>query len=253
MGGTIWKSEQDVNLQDQTTPAIIANFNQVQNSTTLAAEALRDTRQITVSDPTGFSIGTYVIVFSPITVRFFVAFATAVVGPLITLDRPLDSTFPIGSFVDGAITDLAVDGSVTPQLFGLRGLGAPPGINLDVDITRIIMTCVATDPVTLSLFGDLPRLTNGLLMRQRNTEWFNTFNVHSNREIAGLTFDFNVSQAINPAQGENGFVTRLTFAGQNKVGVAIRLALGEDLEILVQDALQSLLSLEIIAEGHIVD
>ena len=66
-------------------------------------------------------------------------------------------------------------------------------------------------------------------------------------------FDINVSQSINPAQGVDGFTARMTFAGQNKVGVAIRLPIGEDLEFIIQDDLTNIVTYEVVAEGHIVD
>jgi len=66
-------------------------------------------------------------------------------------------------------------------------------------------------------------------------------------------YDWTPYAALNPVQGIDGFVARLTFAGQNKVGVAIRLPIGQDLEVLVQDDLEAITKLEIVAEGHIVD
>lgn len=243
----------DVALQDQHTPSIIANFNQIENSTTLASPASREDLDIVVTSITGITIGKYIILFYPPTERFYFGYAVNVVSNTITLDSPLDSDFPAGTFVDSAITDMAVNGAITPQVFGLRGTGAPPGVDLKVDVTRIIFTCVATSAVTLSLFANITALTNGLLLRQRNVEWFNIFNVKSNREMAGIMFDFAVSQAINPAQGEDGFAGRLTFAGQNKIGVTKRLPIGEDLEFVVQDDLSLITSLHVIAEGHIVE
>ncbi len=244
----------DTFIQDQHTPAIIAHFNQVLNSTELANSASREDRDIVVDDATGFVIGNYIILFNPTSERFCFAFAINVVGTIITLDTPLDSDFAAGTFVDNTTTEMAVVGSAgSPQVFGLRGTGAPPGVDLEVDITRIIFTCIADSPVQLSLFGNLTALTNGIALRMRNDTWFNVFNVKSNRQLAGIMFDFNVSQAINPAQGEDGFVARLTFAGQDKIGVTERLPIGEDLEFLIQDDLSGLTSFGVIAEGHIVD
>ena len=63
-------------------------------------------------------------------------------------------------------------------------------------------------------------------------------------------YDLNIYEAAK--QGANGFIARLTFAGQDKMGVAIRLAINEDMEIIVQDDLSSLLKLTVVAEGSIV-
>lgn len=251
------KQEVDANLQDQTTPTIILPFNQVHDSTTLTEEVAINTRIINVADATGIVVGTFIILFSMETHRFYFGKATAINTLEIKLDTPLDSTFPAGTFVDAAITNMNVDGSTVPQTFGLRGLGAPPGVDIKVDITRILFTCVCTSAVNLSLFANLTALLNGIVLRRRNITTHNIFNIKSNRELAGLTFDFNVSASTNPQQGEDGFVSRLTFGGQNKIGVVQRLAVGEDLELIIQDNLASgtpdITILECIAEGHIVE
>lgn len=252
----------DVNIQDQTTRPIIAKFNRVTNSTTLATNANREDTTITVTSSTGIVVGSYIILFNPDAVKFGFATVTDIGGaPDIVLDTPLDFAFTAGTFVDVSITDLstAIGSLASPITFGLRGTGAPPGIDLDVDITRIIFTCVASSPVDLTTFCNLLRLVNGLVLRRRNDVYENIFNVKDNGELAGILYDFDVSTATNPAQGEDGFVARLTFAGSSKIGVAIRLPIGDDLELLVQDDLVTAQSgstitlLEVVAEGHIVE
>jgi hypothetical protein len=250
----------DVAVQDQHTRAIIVPFNQVKNSTTLNLSATLGEYTISVADTTGFIDGRFIILFNPTEERFsFFYQIGAPVGSVITLDGPLDFSYPSGTNVDTAITNMAVNGSVTPQVFGLRGTGAPPGVDIEFDLTRIIFECVTTSPVNLTLFANFERLTRGLLFRCRNGIYNNIFNVKSNSEIAGIMFDFNVSQALNPAQGIDGFVSRLTFAGPSKIGVTIRLPIGEDAEIVIQDDLltaqggETITTLKIIAEGHIVE
>ena len=46
---------------------------------------------------------------------------------------------------------------------------------------------------------------------------------------------------------------RFTLAGPSKVGVTIRLPIGEDLQLIVQDNLINVDNFGIIAEGHLVD
>lgn len=248
------KNKVDVNLQDQVTRPIIVKFNQVSNSTTLAALAVKGAYTINVTSTTGFTDGKYIILFDPASENFsFYIQVGAVAGQIVTLDTPVDFAYPAGTFVDTAITNMAVDGSSSVQTFGLRGTGSPPGVDISVDITRIIITCLATSPVSLALFANITALTRGLVLRKRDGEVQNIFNVKSNGEIAGIMYDWTPYLATNPQQGIDGFVARLTFAGANKVGVAIRLPIGRDLEILVQDALQTITLLEIVAEGHIVE
>lgn len=244
----------DVAIQDQTTRPLIMNFNQVTNSTTLSALAVKGAYTITVTNTTGFTAGKYIIIFDTISSNFsFYTQIGAPAGNVITLDTPLDYAYPIGATVSATITDMSVNGSVTPQVFGLRGADTPPGVEVTVDITRIIFYCVAASAVDLTKFADIAALTRGLVLRKRNTVVENIFNVKSNAELAGLMYDFSVSAATNPVQGVDGFVARLTFSGQEKIGVAIRLPIGEDLEFIVQDNLSGITLFKVVAEGHVID
>jgi hypothetical protein len=252
----------DVTLQDQVTRPIIAKFNRVLSSTTLAVGAIKGDTSITLTSTTSVAVGRYLILFNPTTAKYGFWEVTSVLGsPTFQLDSQLDSDFPAGTFVDVTETDLstAVGSLGSPITFGLRGTGAPPGVDVTVDITRIIFTATATSSVDLTKFINLARLSNGLLLRRRNSVTENVFNVKDNKEIASLMYDVEITAATNPNQGIDGLIGRLTFAGQSKIGVAIRLPIGDDLELLVQDDLNTLqggegiIKFEITAEGHIVD
>ena len=237
--------------QNQTTDPVIANFNKVTNSTTLNGAVAVEDKTIVVTSATGIAVGSYVILFDPDSVRFSTFYVTVVAGTTITLDSPIDFAYPDGTNVDVGITNLAVNGSATTQIFGLRGTGTPPGVELTFDVTRIIIQCITDGAVTLEKFGDLPALTNGLVLRKRNGVTKNIFNVKSNGEIGGIMYDWTPHLATNPAQGENGFISRLTFGSPSKLGVVVRLPIGEDLELHVQDDLTGLISLKVIAEGNL--
>lgn len=250
----------DVNNQDQTTDDVIVRFNKVSDSTTLSVAGEIDDRTITLTSVTGEVDGKYIILFDPISERFSTFFQVgAAVGNVITLDGPLDFDYPDGSFVDLADTNMAVDGSTTPQIFGLRGTGAPPGVDIDFHLTRIMISCLTNSAVDLAKFGDLDKLINGLQFRSRNSRYKNSFNVKSNREIDAIFgTDWKPYSATNPVQGQHGFTARLTYSGLDKIGVAKELMIGNDFEGIVQDNLISEQSgtrqitlLEIIAEGHI--
>lgn len=240
----------DTFTQDQTTDMIIVNFNQVHNSTTLNGAVALDDRDIIVTSATGIVIGSYIILFDPGSVRFSTFFAIGVAGTTITLDNPIDFAYPDGTFVDVAIVEMSVDGSGTPEMFGLRGTGTPLGVELSFDVTRIIFECTTDSAVSLDLFGNIVALARGVLIRSRNGRIKNIFNVKTNGEIAGVMFDWDPFVATNPVQGIDGFVSRLTFT---KLGVVVRLRIGEDLEVHVQDDLTGITSFKMIAEGHIVD
>lgn len=244
----------DINIQDQYTDAIFIYFNQVLSSTTLATNAVEDAYTLEVSDATNFVIGRYLILFNPALIRFSTFFVIGVSGTTITLDSPLDVAYPSGTFADIATIDLNVDGSGTPEIFGIRGTTVPPGsVPIEFDLTRMMYQMVTEDLVTFGLFGDLTALTRGLLFRKRDGRKKNIWNIKTNDEIALYMFDYDVFQATNPAQGVNGLKSRLTFAGQSKLGVTVRLGAGEDGEVWVQDPLQDLVKFRILAQGHIVE
>ena len=245
----------EVALQDQFTDSIIVYFNQVHNGTTLASSVSVNDRTIVVTDATGIVVGSYIILFNPILNEFSSFFVTSIASsPTINLDSPMDIPFPAGTFVDVATVDMDVDGSSTPEIFGLRGTTIPPeSIPAQLDLTRIMIQCVCNSAVEFGKFGDLAILTNGLFMRKRDTRYKNILNFKSNDEMANTLFDFDILAATNPSQGVDGFKGRLTFAGSNKIGVTVRLCPGEDAEIWIQDNLVALTRLRIIAEGHIVD
>ena len=146
---------------------------------------------------------------------------------------------------------MAVNGSVTPVVFKHR-LGTPSTPS-ETDITRMIITCTATSTIDLSKFGDLPALIRGIVFRKVNGSKENIFNAKTNADIANIMYDFTVYDSSNPAQGLDGFTARLTFAGQSKLGVSLRVAQDENLEMLIQDDLTGLDSLSVILEGHRVD
>jgi len=249
----------DINIQDQTTPALITKFNQPQASTTLTAQATMFGYTINVASTTGMFLptvtenGAFLILFDVGTGRFMVCSVISILGLVVTIDTQLDFEFPIGTIVDVCITNMAVNGSVTPQIFGIRGLGVVPGIDEQFDITRIIFTCITVNPVSLALFGDLPKLLRGLMLRHRDGTVRNIFNIKSNIELEGITLDWVPYDKSKPNQGQDGFSARLTFGGQAKVGVVQRIGPGEDLEMIIQDELTGIVLLEVIAEGHQVD
>jgi len=242
----------DVALQDQNTPIIIAKLSKIENETTLSVGASIDDMTITVTSSIGFAADKYLSIFDIISNRFYVGYIKGVAGSVITMDSPLDFAYPSGSFVTSGISNMAVDGSITPVIFGLRNTEETIGIT--ADITRIMIHSHTINSVDLSKFGDIAGgLVNGIVLRKVDGSTRNIFNAKSNGEMAGIMFNFDILSAQNVNQGQNGFFGKLTFAGQNKIGVTIRLAPGEDLQLIVQDDLSSLDLFEITAEGHEVE
>ena len=241
-----------VTLQDQTTPTVIVPLNNVSNTTTVLTLGVRDTSTIDVTVTTGFVDGVFIVIADLVNNRYYTGTQIgAIAGNTVTLDTPLDFAYAVDSIITNGTTNMNVDGSVTPQVFGLRV--SDPGLPLTVDVTRLMFICTTGDPVDLSKFGDIVGgLTNGIVIRKRDGTFNNIFNAKTNAALAGIMFDFVVQAKTNPAQGQDGFIGRLTFAGQNKMGVTVRVGPDEDLECIIQDDLTTLETFTIIAEGSVV-
>jgi len=238
----------EVFVQDQHSPVIIASMSLLEQETLLTTTVAIDDRTITVDDPTGFTVGKYISIFNVAANRFYLGTVLSTSGNPVTLDTRMDFAYPSGSFVTSGSKNMNVNGSVTPVIFGLRNTDVAIGASFD--ITQLRITCLTTNPVDLSKFGDIVGgIPNGLILRRVDGETRNIFNVKTNREISNI-MKYDPQSAINPAQGQDGFISILKFAGQSEVGVTLRLAPGEDIQIVNQDALQTLLSLEVVVEGH---
>jgi len=242
----------DVNLQDQTTDPVVVPFNRKDGSTFITEATVQDSSFLVVDDTTGLGISDYLVIYSGAIGRFSQMIIDTVSNDTVFVNTPFDVAYPDSSFLDFGVSEMAVDGSSTRQIFGVRGV-SPDTVGISLDITRIIFTIICTTAPEFTDFGDIPDgLPKGLVLRTRNNRWFNIFTVKTNQGLAALMYDIHVYEG-DKVFNTNTITGRLTFAGQNKIGVAIRLAPGEDLEFIVQDNLSSLISFKVVAEGHIVN
>lgn len=240
-----------VTLQDQTTPVVIVPLHQKQGESTLAINAVIDEYTIELVDATGF-VDTNLIIISNLLNRqvYFGTQIGAAVGNVISLDRPLDFSFEAGDLATRNDINLHVNGSVTEQIFSLRS-GIHPDLNLTVDITRVMFHMLLDSAANLSLFGDQAPLTYGITCRRRDGNRVNTFNVKTNGDIGKIAYDIDIYSATNPSQGQDGLNARLTFSGQSKMGVVIRIGPDEDYEVIIRDDLSGIVLYEMTIEGSI--
>lgn len=239
-------------VHDDPHTLLILPFHTTEQQTTLSAATVIGDYTFTVSNPTGFAVGKYILAFSSVTNRYYTGIVLGVAGSVISVDSPIDSVFPIGANIDVGSTNMAVNGSVTPVSFGVRS--PTPGIAAIADLTRIMIQITTDAAPDFGKFGDIvDGLTNGVVLRFKNGEYKNIFNVKKNSEFANLAYDYTVYDRSNPVVGVYGIGVRLTFSGQEKMGSVIRVGPGEDIEVIIQDDLSTLLSFNIIAQGHIAE
>jgi hypothetical protein len=242
-------------LQDSTEPTLDLFFTQAIGSpSTLAASAAIDDTSISVTDNI-ISVGNYVGVFSGASGegRFYFGEALTVAGAgpyTIGLDTPLDFAFESGDPVIATTRDLNVDGSATTQTFNITVGGASS--DLVIGITRIIVSMITTSQPDDALFGDLAKLTNGLVLRRKDGIYLNKWNVKDNSELAALSFDVEYTTRSIPL-GSYGVRCRYTFAGQDKHGAIVRLGSNEELQLIVQDDLTGLTNVRVVAGGRVLE
>jgi hypothetical protein len=240
----------DVKLADQATPPIDTYFAQsVSNFTISSDTGVSDITAAslvyTFNATTGHGIvaTNEIILLDVASDRSLLAEVTNVAGDVITIDRPIDhdfkSTTTLGRIVT---TNMAVDGSTTPQIFSARAG------SVELDFTRFIIKILDDTSMDDGRFGGGSALANGLVFRIVNSFQKTIFNFKTNGEIANYCFD--IRYADKAPAGQYGFSARITFAGQSKHGVALRIGTDDVLQWVVQDDLSGLVKLQVVGQGH---
>ncbi len=239
-----------VNIQDQHSRALDLYFIQSQNQTVLSASTSIEAKTITVSDTSGFVAGNCVGIFAGSNSFFFATQLGAPSGNTIFLDTPIDQVYPDGSTVITALRNMNVDGSSVTQIFQIGPIGMVAGI--EIDITRFCGYIQSTTAMDDGKFGDLPALTNGIVLRQNNGTIQNLWNAKTNGDLALISAgDVNYTEKP-PAGTSHGLRFRNSYGGQEKHGVTIRLEPGDIVELLIQDDLSGLEVFNKMAQGHFV-
>jgi len=234
----------DATIQSSTSPLYVVKFSNIVAETTLTSLTAKDDYIINVTSATGFVVGQYLTIYSIADNRVYFATVLAINTLAITLDRPLDFEFPIGASVSVGSTNMNVNGSVTPQIFGVRNPGVTD-IPLEIDISRLMFSSLTASTPQLSDFGDITNgLTRGVVIRAVNGTYRNIVNFKTNMDMKEAMFDLEIQDAASQAQ--DGLTGRFTF---ERLGQVVRIGEGEDLQIIIQDDLTSLTSFEVIAEG----
>lgn len=187
------------------------------------------------------AIGNEILLLDPVANKSFFAKVLNVVTNTITVDRPIDGVYPAPGDHRILTTEMAVDGSVTTQIFQLRG-GAVP-----LEFTRFVIQMLDTRAMDDGLFAGNAALTRGLVFRIVNGFQKTVFCFKTNGDIKLFSHDFLYADKA-PA-GQNGANGRLTFNGKEKHGVAIEIVEAEFVQWLVQDDLRGLTSLKISGMG----
>jgi len=243
----------EVLQQDQTTRVIISKFaKSLDSPRVLAVNTIPGTYTIELVSAVGLSPGDTIGLFQNSTSpASYIADIISISVNTLTMDTPLDVIFDtaLTPVLLRLETQMNVNGSITPIIYAFAN-----GSDIAIDLTRIIFTIVSTGVTLYDEFGDIPLLTRGVVLRKRNADgtYFNIANIKSNGQWKSVMYDVDFFDPAHPA-AVNGVAGRLTFAGQNKIGVVIRLEKDEAVELVVQDDLSSLVAFIMMGEGHYTD
>jgi len=235
-----------VNVQDQHTRTGDVYFSQTIGSLfTLDIDAVVDEYSFTATTGHGILVGEQLVIYDSVGDRLYVGQALTVSVDVIGVDTPINFNYTAASTFGARSTkDINVNGAVTRQTFAVS-----PPIAVELDITRIMFEMQTTNFPELDMFGDIAAgLTRGLVLRVVNGINVNYFNVKQNGDFALLMYD--VKEYAAAKHGVNGLSGRLTYAGQAKHGVTIRLEKDDRLEVIIQDDLSSLLKFRMLAAFH---
>lgn len=237
-----------VNVLDQTTTPLDALFSQAISNFSLASDSGVSTVTTLVYDFTaagghGISPGNEILLLDTAADRALQCVALGVVGDTITIDRPIDHDFVVATTLGRIIiTNMAVDGSITPQIFSVRAGSIPS------DYVRFILAATNNTAMDYSKFAGLSSLTRGVVFRIVNSYQKTVFNFKTDADIGQFAYD--IKYADKAPAGEFGLAARFTFGGQEKHGVVLRIFDNDVLQWVVQDDLTSLITLRVAAEGH---
>lgn len=237
--------------QDQTTPVLTVPFLQGRATISLAIDTVLDSRTITLTAGHGALVGEIIELADPIVLKFMQSEVIAINVNVITLDQPVNRVyFASTAIAQRSSSDMLINGSITPQIFSILPLPSQQG-----DMVRIIMEIEGTTDMDSTTFGSDDALTNGCVIRvvEPDGNFKNLFNFKSNGDFLSQGFDHSFLQ---PKTGNaiRGFTSRVTWGGQAKHGVVIRLdgSLNEQLQVVIQDdlTLGANTKFKITAQGH---
>lgn len=218
-------------------------------STTLAAAAAVNDYQVTVSDTTGFTLNDYIRLDTSFVEPTHLKIV-GVAGNVLTLDRRLDKAHIVGDEVRKVIIDMALSGQPVGTLAApQKYIEGPPSGEI-WHITRLLFTMVHGTAGDLGLFGNLPALTNGVLLRTKVGSQYGTLtNWKTNADIKTDMFDVHFD-VRSGGQGSYGTSGRGTFA---ETGAVLRLngSQGDQFEVYIQDDIRALGFFAMKIQGHI--
>lgn len=168
----------------------------------------------------------------------------------VKISVPLDYDYTSAGSCSIQDVDMNVDGSVTDQSYEVG-----PRDNYSWDITRLMVSMVLTTAGDDGKFGNLVSLPVGQYFRKEDSDNSqNLFSVKENSDFRIEGYDVNYVTRSGGG-GSYGMAARITFGGQDKSGVVIRLngITHDTFKTVIRDNLNSIVKYRIKVQGHIVE
>lgn len=244
----------DVNVQDQSTEVISVFLGQPLSEVTVLTGTSKDDTSIDIeTDGATPVVGNYVCFQEDKKItQSEITSVTPITGNQYTLgvSIPLDYPYTTSSGCLLLDVDLNKDGSSTPIVFKVA-----PKLGTRWDITRMMISMVLSSQGDDGLFGNTPKLTNGVFFRKEDSdESNNLFLAKENSDFALEGYDVTYP-VRSGGGGSHGMRSRITFAGQEKQGVVIRLDgnTGDSFTAVVRDDLTGINRFRVKVQGHVVE
>lgn len=254
----------DVHVQDQHTEIIDLKFSQKVGDITLKADYNVDDQIIRIETTWIIPTLLHTVCLKDIDWVAFLQTWILVVTPVswniydIKLDTPLDFPYTTADWCSLTITNMAVDWSVTPQIFKITPFWLDPSV--EWDIIRAMFwfgwTWVSVwDPVPDDWdFWIQPALTNWVILRAKNWTIKNIFNVKTNWALrqrcwGDLLYVPASKVWIYAIHGRRTF----NWSEKNWVAIRMKAKLWDELQIIIQDDLTHMNIFEAIVQWHVVE
>lgn len=243
----------DVAIQDQASELLSLFLGDIKDTVTVLTNTAKNDVSLDV-ETTGHTpiVGEFVCLQEDKKItQAEIVTVTPIAGNQYTLgiSIPLDYAYTVAGGCTILNVDMNVDGT-TPVTFQVK-----PTAGTKWDITRMMTSMVLSSAGDDGLYGNIAALTNGTYYRKEDSgESNNLFNAKENADYALEGYDTSYPLRSGGG-GSHGFRSRITFAGQNKQGVVIRLDgdLGDSFTATVRDDLTLINKFRTKVQGHVVE
>lgn len=208
---------------------------------TLTADCVVGDKVLNTSDTTGATAGDVITLYEGS--RIFQNIVASVALNTITLVSAIDYTYTSSATIDIGDWNMAVDGSVTPQVFSLK---APFEGSFNIKTVNVSM--LDSTDMDDAKFGGIPQLTNGLVFRGVSSYQEKHFAVIVNN-LGFWEIGFDIHYSDKAPAGQYGFRARRSIDNIN--GVMLKLIYDAEFQVIVSDDLSDLDLLAITINGYI--